>query len=320
MRLDDRSDAVLRTADLLGGGVAMQVVYASFPEVHPDVLRRLIARLVHRRALAAVRVADLGGRVYLTTAGTIGRLSGVRHYLKDPALVNQALESGRVRKTVKLPVTFVHDQLAGLVSIGLSGGIAETEHEIRVQQDVKPATVADGYSWPEADRRLVIEIERMVGQSPHRWTQRNGLVEKIARSLLPDNSHPRWHDEYVVVAPRSLNRLHPDTPAELAELVTKAASKNYQNREGAGWWFLPIDDLDADPEWHPVLPDSPPPRSLPGIRSRRQSFAGEHEDFAKIDRARKDAAAARTTAEGGSAAAIPALDAPTSCSVSGAAS
>lgn len=302
MHLDDRADAVLRTADLLGGGIVMATVYAAFPAVHPGVLRRLIAKLVRRRALAAVRVADLGSRVYLTTAGTTGWASGVRHFLKDPEQVRMALETGQVADTVKLPVTFVHDQVAGLVSLGLSGGVAETEHEIR-QQGGTPVTVADGYGWPERDRRLVIEVERMVGQSPHRWSQKDGLVERIARSFVPDNSHPAWHDEYVVVAPRSLNRLHPDSAAELAALVSVQAGKNYKNRPSAGWWFLPIDALEADPEWHSVLSDSPPPRPLPGIQCRRGSFAAEHENFARIDQARKAAAAAKAMAGCGFAAA-----------------
>lgn len=291
-----RAEQVLRIADMLGGAITTPAVYAGWPDVQQDVLRRLLAKLVARGALVVVHTAGLGGRVYLTRAGAGGRESGVRHFLKDrPDALTEALETGRVRHTVALTTTAVHDQIAAIVALGLSSGAAEFERQMRQQND-RGLAIADGYAWPEVDRRVAIEIERMVGQSPHRWEQPGGLVEKIDKSLIADNSHPSWVDEYVVVSPRSLNRLHQDVAAELSELVRAAAAKNFKNRPGAGWWFLPIDSIDSDPEWHPIVPGTPPARPLPGIRSRRAAFESAHAKRAEIDAERKARAAEREAA------------------------
>lgn len=296
MRINDRAEQVLRIANLLGGGITTAAIYAGWPDVQRDVLRRLLAKLVARGALVVVHTPSLGGRAYLTRSSEDGRESGVRHFLRDhPDQLVEALETGRVRKTVALKTTFVHDQIAAIVALGLSSGVAEFERQMR-QQNGPGLAVADGYAWPESDRRVAVEVERMVGQSPHRWQQSGGLVEKVVKSFVPDNSHPDWIDEYVVVSPRSINRLHPDVSAELSELVVARAAKNYKNRPDAGWWFLSIDDINADPEWHPIVPGTAPMCPLPGIRSRRDAFEAAHAERAKIDAERKAKAAEREAA------------------------
>jgi hypothetical protein len=290
MILNDRADQILRIADMLGGAIVYETAYAAFPDVQEDILRRTITKLVKRLALAWLWDGGLRCKVFLTTAGDEGHEAGVWRWIKNPVAARRALETGYAGRALKLPSRFIHHQIAGMIALGVGGGIAELEPELWQQRE-RDEQVADAYAWPERDRRIVIENERMKGQSPHRWMRKGGLVSKINKSLIPDNPHPDWIDEYLVICPRTTNKLHPDLEQELAELVAARAAKNPKIRDGAGWWFVPDDDTQGDPRWHGIGENSVPPRPLPGIRSRRLSFAAEHEKRAALDRDRKRAVA-----------------------------
>jgi len=158
--------------------------------------------------------------------------------------------------------------------------------------------VADGAAWPEPDRRVLIENERMERQSPNRWNRKNGLADRIAKSFRESETCDGFHDEYVVIAPTFLSDDWPDSLGELEKLVADRAAKNYKNRHGCGWWSLDPGGLNADPVWHPFPADSGQlPRPLPGIRSRRVAFETEHRKAAEVDRERKARRTALTPEE-----------------------
>lgn len=296
MQLNDRQDSILRTADFLGGAIALETVYAMFPDVREAVLRRIVSKLVRRGALVWCWAGELGCKVYLTVHGDGKHEAGLRHWIKGPEAVRRALETGRAGR-VKLPPKFLHNQIAGLVALGISGGRAEFERELWRQRDGSPV-VADGAAWPEPDRRVLVEHERMKSQAPNRWKQENGLADRIARSFREPEFGEDFRDEIIVIAPAFLSEKWPDSLSELERFVAKRAAKNRKNRAGSGWWSLDPGALDADPVWHPYPEDSSePPRALPGIRSRRLAFEDAHEKAAEVDRARKARRAALTPEE-----------------------
>lgn len=297
MQLNDRADAILRTADYLGGAILLATVYAMFPDVREAVLRRIVAKLVRRGALVSGPAGELNCKVFLTVHGDGTRMPGVYRWIKNPELRQRAIETGSFGRALKMPRTFIHAQVAGLVALGISGGRAEFERELWRQRDGSPV-VADGAAWPETDRRILIENERMVDQSPNRWKQKNGLAWRIAKSFLESESGDGFHDEYLVIAPVFLSDKWPDSLAELDKMVAWRAAKNYKPRHGTGWWSIDPIDLEADPVWHPFPADSGiAPRPLPGIRSRRSAFESEHQKAAEIDRVRKARRAALTAEE-----------------------
>ncbi|TAN15521.1 MAG: hypothetical protein EPN45_02855 [Rhizobiaceae bacterium] len=276
----------------------LETVYAMFPDVREAVLRRIVAKLVRRGALVWCWAGELGCKVFLTTHGDGKHEAGVRRWLKDPEAVRRALETGSVGRVKKLPPKFIHNQTSGLVALGISGGRAEFERELWRQRDGAPV-VADGAAWPEPDRRILVENERMVGQSPHRWEQKNGLADRIAKSFRESETSDGFHDEYIVIAPTFLSDDWPDSLRELEKHVAaRVVKNNHKNRQGCGWWSLDPGALDADPVWHSFPADSgQSPRPLPGIRSRRLSFEADHKEAAEIDRLRKARRAALTAEE-----------------------
>jgi hypothetical protein len=154
--------------------------------------------------------------------------------------------------------------------------------------------MADGIACPEPDWRLIIEVERMVRQSPGRWQKHGGLIDKIVAEF----GQPGGEDaltQHVVVCPKfgtehAGQRM--DFEHELdAALVGKTSGLTGVPRD-AGWWFLPIDAPECDPVWHPIVAGAAPPRTLQGIAARRASFAAQHEKNAALDRTRKMRAAA----------------------------
>lgn len=285
MRLNDRADLILRAADYMGGGITMRAVYALCPHTQPDILRRQVSKLVKRGALAWVWAGELGCKIWLTTSGVDGHESGVRRWLKSPVMARAALETGYAGRAVKLPVHFIHDQIAGLVSLGLGAGGVEFERELR--RDRTGRNVADGAAWPEPDRRIVIEVERMIGQSTNRWKRKNGIADRVAESLWTWHRHRDWQEQYLIVAPSSMGK-HPDLEQDLAKMIEERAEKHDGSERPIGWWFLPIEDLEADPRWHRVGQNSVSPRPLVGIRKRREAGEAAQKERGRIDAERKE--------------------------------
>lgn len=279
-----RAGEILSVADSTGGGITMPVIYSMFPAVEPNILRRTVTKMCDRGALRAVACSDLGGRrVYLTTRGVNGRAGGLQRMLVAPD-----------QREVVLPEKFAHSLIAAQLAYGLGEEGTIPEREIwRGRAPNSRELVSDGVAEIQPGWRIEIEVEMMVHQSPVRWTKKKGLVHRIAASCRPDNSLPRGLiKEVLVVAPVWLSRFHPDSEVELDAMVRTAAAKNFENRVGAGWWFLPIDDLESDPVWHPVFPQDcePPNGQLLGLASRRNLYQKAHEKRSEIDRVRKNAA------------------------------
>ena len=284
MTTGSRASEIRAAADAIGGGVTMPVVYAMFPSVAPNILRRAVKKMCDGGALVPVACYDLGGhRVYLTSSSDDNRPSGIQKMLARAG-----------QRQVVLSEKFAHSLLAGQIAYGIGEGGTTPEIEIwRERKSDERGRVPDGLAEVRPGWLVEIEIERMVNQSPARWAKTDGLVERIVASCRPDNSLPRdTIKEVLVVAPVWLSRFHPDSEAELDAMVREAAAKNYQNRVGAGWWFLPIDDLESDPVWHPVFPQDcePPNGQLLGLASRRNLYQKAHEKRSEIDRVRKNAA------------------------------
>jgi hypothetical protein len=288
MMPNDRADTILRAADYLGGGITLQIVYALFPHVERDILRRVVSKMIQRRALAWIWAGELGRKVFLTTRGIDGHQSGVRKCLSDPGMARRALQTGCAGRAVKLPVKFIHNLIAGLVTLGLGGYDAEFERELwRGREETH---VADGVAWPEPDRRILVEVERMIGQSPNRWTKKNGLIDRMVESLWIGPSGRNLKEEYLVVAPASLGARHPDVEKELADLIRARAKSLEPTSRAMGWWFLPEEDIESNPRWHSIFAGSNQvwPRPLIGIRERREAGKAEHKERARVDAERKE--------------------------------
>jgi len=287
MSLNDRTDTILRAADNLGGGITLQIVYALFPHVQRDILRRVVSKMVQRRALAWIWAGELRRKVFLTTRGIEGHLSGVRKCLSDPEMVRRALRTGCAGRAVKLPVKFIHDLMSGLVTLGIGEYDAEFERELW-RGRVEPH-VADGAAWPEPDRRILVEYERMIGQSPNRWTKKNGIIDRVVESLWIGPDRRNLQEEYLIVAPASLGNRHPDVEQELADLIGARTANFDPTTRAMGWWFLPLEDIESNPRWHSIFAGTNQvwPRPLIGIRERREAGKAAHKDRARVDAVRK---------------------------------
>lgn len=288
MRLNDRADTILQAADSLGGGITMQIVYALYPDVQPDILRRVVSKLVKRRALAWVWAGELGCKIWLTTNGVDGHQSGVRKWLADPAMARRALQTGCAGRVVKLPVTLIHDLIAGFVTLGLGACGAELERELR--RDRTGPHVADGVAWPERDRRILVEVERMIGQLPSRWTKKNGIVDRVVQSIWIGPGRRNLQEEYLIVAPAKLGDKHPNVEQELADLIGARTGNFGKTTRAMGWWFLPLEHIESNPCWRSIFAggDQVWPRSLYGIRMRRKAGEASHKERARIDAERKE--------------------------------
>jgi len=292
MAPNDRASLGLATADALYGAITMPVVEALLPDVQPSRLRHLLAQMVDRGAVVSAWAGGTGRKVWLTTRPANGRLAGVRRWIADPSAVRDAIACGRVGGTLEPPSTFDHDMAAGQVTSGYGVHGHTFDSELRNEPAGK---IGDGIAFVEADWRLLIEVERMVNQNIGRWQKAGGLIEKIVAALA-DNSLPGVTTQHLVVSPRTSpnrGRKVTDFESELAAAVTAKASGMHGIPEGAGWWFLPIDDLTGDPRWHPISAETAEPRSLPGIAKRRAVFDAIHEQNASIDADAKARAAAR---------------------------
>lgn len=288
--MSNRSVTILATADALFGVITMPVVGALFPEVSPAPLRRLMCALVARGALVPAWAAGTGQRVWLTTRSAAGRVSGLRKWLADSDAIRGALMTKNAG-TVQPPVTFLHAQAAGQVVAGFGVYGREFDSELHTGE---AGAMADGVACPAPDWRLVIEAERMVRQGSGRWQKQGGLIEKIiaefghsvSDGMLTQHlvSFPKFGGE------RAGERI--DFEQELDRLISERAAEMTGIAQTAGWWFLPLDELEADPTWHPVFAGTPAPRPLPGIAKRRENCRAAHAKNAEVDRARKLRAAA----------------------------
>jgi len=288
--MNDRGQTILATADALYGAITMPVVAALFPDVSPARLRHLIHALVVHGALVPCWAAGSGQRVWLTTRSASGRGAGLRKWLADGVAIRSALMTKNAG-TIRPPVTFLHAQMAGLVVAGLGTCGRAYDSELHTGD---ATTMADGIAYPEPDWRLVIEVERMVRQGPGRWQKQGGLVDKVTAELGQSDDAGAL-TQHLIVCPKLGNEDGGEPVNFERELDTaiaqKAAGLTGLPRD-AGWWFLPIDDDESDPVWHPIFAGTEAPRPLPGIAARRAAFAGQHAKNAERDRARKLRAAA----------------------------
>jgi len=292
--MSDRAEQVLSVADALFGAVTTPVVSALFPAVSPAHLRRLMGDLVDRGALIPAWAGGTGRRVWLTTRNAVGRVAGLRKWLADSDAIRGALMTKNAG-TVQPPVTFLHAQIAGQIVAGFGVHGREFDSELHVEGG--PA-IADGIAYPERDWRLVIEVERMVRQGVARWQKADGLVEKISGEFGQTRADGALV-QHLVVAPKcggSEVGERVDFEKELDRLLVEKSVDLVGLPRDSGWWFLAIEDLTADPVWHPVFAGANAPRVLHGIASRRSAFDAEHAENRELDRARK--ARARANAAG----------------------
>lgn len=288
--MSDRAERILSTADALFGVITMAVVAALFPEVNPAPLRRQMGALVARGALVPAWAAGTGQRVWLTTRSASGRVSGLRKWLADSDAIRGALVT-KSAGTVQPPVTFLHAQAAGQIVAGFGVCGREFDSELHTGE---AGSMADGVAYPEPDWRLVIEVERMVRQGQGRWQKQGGVIDKIIAEFGQSASDGVL-TQHLVAFPkfggeRAGERI--DFEQELDRLIAERAAEMTGIMREAGWWFLPLDALEADPTWHSVFAGTLAPRPLPGIAKRRENFRAAHAKNAEIDRARKLRAAA----------------------------
>lgn len=288
--MSDRAERILSTADALFGALTMPVVSALFPDVSPAPLRRLMGDLVDRGALVPAWAAGTGQRVWLTTRSAAGRVSGLRKWLADADAVRGALVTKNAG-TVVPPVTFAHAQPAGQIVAGFGVFGREYDSELHTGD---AGSMADGVACPAPDWRLVIEVERMVRQGQGRWQKQGGLVEKIIAGF-GQSASAGVLTQHLVAFPKfggERDGERTDFEQELDRLVAEKAAEMTGFPSDSGWWFLPLDALEAAPVWHPVFSGARAPRELPGIAKRRENFRAAHAKNAEIDRARKLRAAA----------------------------
>ena len=282
----DRAEAILEAADALYGAITMRVITALFPEVSPARLRHLTHNLVSRGALVGGWAGSTGRRVWLTTRSPAGRISGIRKWIADPYTVRHAL-AAKDACTIQPPVTFEHAQIAGEVVCGFGTYGRRFDSELHVDGGEQ---VADGEAWPQPDWRLRIEVERMVRQGLRRWLKSGGLVERIIEQFLVDDGDGVFI-QHLIVAPK-FGAGHVDFEQELDRLVKQRASSIRNLPRTSGFWFLPMEEIESDPIWHPSFPGADAFCPLPGIAARRASFADTHGKNSEIDRIRKMRAAA----------------------------
>jgi hypothetical protein len=216
-------------------------------------------------------------------------VAGLRKWLADSDAVRGALAS-KSAGTIQPPSTFAHAQIAGQLTAGY--GIHRRVFDSQLHAgDAGP--IADGVAHPQPSWTLLIEAERMIRQGPAKWARHGGLVDKIIRHL--DRGGPgEVSTQHLVAAPQT-DPTGVDFEQELDRMVTKEVAGFTGIPEDAGWWFLPLGNIEADPTWHPVSPGVPAPRRLPGIASRRAFYDAKHAANAMLDRDRKARARAAAT-------------------------
>lgn len=246
-----RDELILDVAQRLSGAITMPVVQALYPNVHRSVLVRVLTRMSTLGGpLVAIRQVDGRSRVWLTTQPTDGHhRAGAKRWLDAES--REAMRE-RVRYPERwqqvrpaLPVTFAHDQTAGMLVAGYGH-----QHGMMFDSELPRARhgkTPDGRAWIGRDEILDIEVERMVRQPTSRWSKDNGLIETMAATM--QSTHPRIR--HLVVAPRQhLPALVKDVEQMLSESGYVEAWRTDELERG--YWTLALEDVWATPTWNAV--------------------------------------------------------------------
>ena len=263
-----RDELVLDVTQRLSGAITMPVVQALYPDVHRSVLVRLLARMSRPGGpLIALWQLDGRSRVWLTSQPTDSHhQAGIKRWLNADA--QEAMRARdrhperwqQVRPT--LPITFIHDQIAGMLVAGYGHehGMTFDSELLRSRHGKTP----DGRAWIGPDEVLDIEVERMVRQPISRWSKDGGLIETMVMTMQSIHANTR----HLVVAPsRHLPLLVQNVERMLH---VRGYSEMWRHDDAQrGYWTLPLEDVWGKPTWNPAGRASL--QVLTGLRDRYEA-------------------------------------------------
>lgn len=248
-----RTEMTLGIARRNSGLIDLAIGVALLPEVRERTVRQLYEDL---QQLGALRSGWVKGewpprKVWLDRKAQ-------RHYFADVALVPGKTPS------LAMGDKFFHKMMAAELVVGLTSrgrlGDAKLDSEL---QRIAGRSAPDGHVILQDGSLLLLELERMLGQSWEHWANEGEIGDSIAEHM-----RSKAVSKYLVCAPRE-DLLH------LAEAVIKADKRrNFGDPPaippGYGCWVVSTENHRADVTWCSFGSDGGERAPIPGISSIRR--------------------------------------------------
>lgn len=252
--MSSRVELVLNIARRNGGLIDLAMALALFPAVRPRTVRQLVEDLEKQGALRSGWVAGEwpARKVWVDRPAQ-------RHYFADVQLV-----PGKT-PTLTMGDKFIHKMTAAELVVGLTArdrlGEALFDREL---ERIAGHSAPDGHIVLQDGSLLILELERMIGQSWEHWAKEGEIGDSIAAHMR-SNARSR----YIVCAPRKY-LLH------LRAAVIKADGHRFLGDPppippGSGCWVVTTENHRADLVWCSFGAAGAEDRVMPGIASVRRN-------------------------------------------------
>ena len=266
----DRADALLRAADACGGVLTMTLALVVVQHVHRSVIARILDRLVLDGVLVAVWQSFGSEKVWLTTAAPRGHQPGIRFvHDSDPegdASTRPTTRSkghdrydGWDRPRAYLPTVVYHNLMAATLTYGF--GACATTLDAEIQRGEADVKIPDGIAWVTPREVLRVEVERLLGRSTEDWKKENGIAEAVC-SFAARHHHDNTEPQHIIACDAKHKQ------ALVAAINFIAKNRGFDAAAGEKWWWVPIEDICANPVEFTIGQTSPT-GSRAGIRAMR---------------------------------------------------
>lgn len=252
--MSSRANLLLHIARRNGGLIDRDISLALLPAVRPRTLRQLLEDLEKRGALRSAWVSGEwpSRKVWMDRMAQRSYLAGV------------AILPGKA-PSADMGDKFMHRMMSTELVVGLTDPDrledARLDYELERTQG---RSAPDGHLVLRDGSRLLLELERMIGQSWEHWANAGEIGDSIAAHMRSNAS-----SRYLVCAPKH-HLLH------LPEAVVQADRRRYGGRPpslppGAGCWIVSTEDHRADLEWCSFGAEDGESRHIAGISSIRRT-------------------------------------------------
>lgn len=264
----DRADSLIRAAEACEGVLDMTLAQVVVPHVHRTILSRLLQRLVHDGVLADTWMSFGQYKVWLTTSARKGYRPGIRFLHasvmegeKDTRRTTRrrgyARYDGWDMPRAYLPNVVYHALMAATLSFGF--GAYATTLDAEIGRGEAGEKIPDGVAWITPHDCLRIEVERLLGRTPRDWYKDNGIAETVC-AFAARHHRDRTEAQHLIATDAKYKQ------ALVTAINTIAKTHGFDAAAGEKWWWVPIENICANPLEFTIGQTSPT-GSRPGIRT-----------------------------------------------------